>query len=121
MLHHEKLPSAIERYQNEVHRILSVLETVLSANASGWLVGEKCTFADLAFLPYNDRVEWFLGCPRETKFEKYPHVKDWHERMLNRPTWKKSMEIRNRLMDEQGLLPSGMPKGSTGAQELHPQ
>ena len=46
--HPEKIPSAIERYQNEMRRVLSVLESVLSKQE--WLVGEKCTIADLSFV-----------------------------------------------------------------------
>lgn len=47
--HHEKIPSAEERYKNEIRRVLSVLESVLSKQA--WLVGNKATIADLSFIP----------------------------------------------------------------------
>ena len=50
-LHPEKIPSAIERYQKEVIRVLGVLESVLSKQE--WLVGGKCTIADLSFIPWN--------------------------------------------------------------------
>ncbi|KAI1144509.1 glutathione S-transferase [Hypoxylon sp. FL0543] len=53
VLHHEKLPSAIERCQNEVRRINGVLD---------------------------------------------------------HPTWKKAVDTRAKLMDEQGLTWNGMPK-----------
>ena len=45
----EKLLSAIERYQNEVLRVLGVLEKALSASAHGYLVGDKASVADLSF------------------------------------------------------------------------
>lgn len=49
MLYHaEKIPSAIERYQKETLRVFSVLEGVLSKQ--DWLVGGKCTIADLSFV-----------------------------------------------------------------------
>lgn len=50
MSHPEKLPSAIERYHKEMLRVLGVLESVLSKQE--WLVGGKCTVADLSFIPY---------------------------------------------------------------------
>ena len=51
--HSEKIPSAIERYQRETQRVLTVLDGVLAKSPSGWLVGGKCTAADLAFIPWN--------------------------------------------------------------------
>ena len=47
--HPEKVPSAIERYKNEVKRVLDVLNSVLEKHE--WLVGDKCTIADLSFIP----------------------------------------------------------------------
>ena len=46
----EKIPSAIERYQKEIVRVLGVLESVLSKQQ--WLVGDKCSVADLSFITY---------------------------------------------------------------------
>lgn len=50
MSHPENLPSVIERYQKEMLRILGVLESVLSKQE--WLVGGRCTVADLSFIVY---------------------------------------------------------------------
>ena len=47
--HPEKIPSAIERYQKETQRVLTVLDGVLATRE--WLVGGKCTVADLSFIP----------------------------------------------------------------------
>ncbi|KAK7752234.1 Transcriptional regulator ure2 [Diatrype stigma] len=109
VLHQEKLPSAIERYRAEIKRILGVLEKRLEGRQ--WLVGDKMTYADLAWAPWNDRVDVLLSCPPEEKFEGFPAVKAWHDRVTSRPSWKKAMEERARLMDEQGLTWTGMPKG----------
>lgn len=49
MAHPEKVPSAVERYQNETLRVISVLDSVLAKESSGWLVGGKLTIADLSF------------------------------------------------------------------------
>ncbi|EED20528.1 AAR2 family protein [Talaromyces stipitatus ATCC 10500] len=41
--HPEKLPSAIDRYANEIPRVIGVIERALSKNSAGnWLVGDKC-------------------------------------------------------------------------------
>ena len=109
MLHPEKLPSAIERYSNEVRRILGVLENCLAGKK--WLVGDKCTFADLSFVTWNDRMDMVLGVPDLKPLKEFPNVEAWHNCMIARDSFKKSMQIREKLMDEQGLMPNGMPKG----------
>ncbi|PYI11804.1 short-chain dehydrogenase/reductase [Aspergillus sclerotiicarbonarius CBS 121057] len=112
----EKLPSAITRYQSEVNRVLSVLNTLLRNKT--WLVGEKCTYADLAFLPWNNRLEMLI--PREDGgeiLEAYPWVAGWQRRMEEREAWKRAMVVRERLMDEQGLQVNGMPKGVSNIKE----
>ena len=43
-----RIPKVIERYQKEILRVFSVLESVLSKQE--WLVGGKCTIADLSFI-----------------------------------------------------------------------
>ena len=45
----EKIPSAIERYQKEVLRVLGVLEEVLAMNR--YLVGGRMSVADISFIP----------------------------------------------------------------------
>lgn len=80
-------------------------------------MGNKITFADLSFVPWNDRLDIVLMVEREKIFDEYPAVKSWHERLTSRPSWKKAMEIRAELMDEQGLMWNGMPKGVSNMNE----
>lgn len=47
--HPEPVPSALLRYQNEIKRVMGVLEGVLSGRE--WLVGGRPTIADLSFVP----------------------------------------------------------------------
>ncbi|KAF1940880.1 glutathione S-transferase [Clathrospora elynae] len=115
VLHPVKVPSAVDRYVNELKRILGVLEGVLEGKQ--WLVGDKCTFADMSFVPWNDRIDMILKCKYEDKFEGFPNVKAWHERMIARPSWVKIMKKRDALMGEQGLQPNGWPKGVTSFAE----
>ncbi len=109
VLHPEKLPSAIDRYSNEVKRVLGVLEK--SLHKKQWLVGDKCTYADLSFVTWNDRMDMVLGVPDSKPLKEFPNVEAWHHRMISRVSFRKAMEIREKLMDEQGLMPNGMPKG----------
>ncbi|KAL8665158.1 MAG: hypothetical protein Q9168_007761, partial [Polycauliona sp. 1 TL-2023] len=109
VLHPEKLPSAIERYSTEVKRILGVLES--SLDGKQWLVGDKCTYADLSFVTWNDRMDMVLGIPDSNPLKEFPNVEGWHHRMSSRESFRKAMEIREKLMDDQGLMPNGMPKG----------
>ena len=49
LIHPEKIPSAVERYQKETARVIGVLDGVLAKRE--WLVGEKCTIADISLIP----------------------------------------------------------------------
>ncbi|KAK6599402.1 hypothetical protein QC760_005380 [Botrytis cinerea] len=83
-LHPEKIQSAIDRFANEVRRVTGVLESVLKTRE--WLVGDKCTYADLCF------IAWQRWAPRiggEDIYKNYPHVETWMERMKMRPAVKK--------------------------------
>lgn len=92
--HHEKLPSAIERYVGEINRVTGVLERVLSENeakaaAAGggdgpWLVGGKYSYADLAFVTWQSLVTKFVST-EEYDPESYPTVNAWIKRILERP------------------------------------
>ena len=48
--HHEKLPSAIDRYRKEIVRVIGVLDGVLGKQQ--YLVGDKLSAADLSFFVY---------------------------------------------------------------------
>ena len=94
--HTEKnLTSAIERYGNETKRILGVIDSHLSkrrqglglgADAAVWLVGNKCTYADLSFMPWNilclTRLFPEGGLDAEQDF---PEFSRWHQNMAKRP------------------------------------
>jgi glutathione S-transferase len=82
-----------------------------------WLVGDKCTFADISFAPWNDRVDTLLMVSADQKFNDFPNIKAWHERITARSSWKKAMKTRAKLMDDQGLQWNGMSKGVNNMQE----
>ena len=115
VLHSEKIPSHINRYVDEARHVCSVLERCLQGK--NWLVGDKITFADLAFGSLDDRLEVVLMVEKEHKFERLPKVKTGHERMSPRPLWKKAMDIQAKLLDEQGSMWYGMLQGSCNMEE----
>lgn len=92
--HHEKLPSAIERYENEVKRVTGVLEMHLSKQDAGadgpWLVGGKISYADLSFIPWQVIVQRVLG--DEFDMKEFPTTKKWLDKMNERPAVKQVMD-----------------------------
>ncbi|KAK7182539.1 glutathione S-transferase [Paraphaeosphaeria sporulosa] len=56
----EKIPSAIDRYVNEILRVTGVLDKAIKANGTGWLVGSKMTYADLSFEAWSTIGEGLL-------------------------------------------------------------
>ncbi|KAI0081358.1 glutathione S-transferase C-terminal-like protein [Panus rudis PR-1116 ss-1] len=98
--HPEKVDSAVDRYKNEIRRVLGVLESVLSKQS--WLVGNKYTIADLSFLTWNESVTGaiFKDDP-DFDFEKnYPSVAKWHNTVRNRPAIKKCWDLRAQLLSQ---------------------
>lgn len=59
--------------------MISVLELGLKASGTGWLVGDKCTFADLSFVTWNLVGEGLLAeLGRSGGLEqKYPLYAAW--------------------------------------------
>ncbi|TCD63261.1 Glutathione S-transferase 2 [Steccherinum ochraceum] len=95
--HPEKLPSAIERYQNETRRVLGVLESVLSKQQ--WLDGGKLTIADIIYVPWNNILGQVLG--PEFSFEReFPATFKWHSQITALPGVKAGIKEKARLMDE---------------------
>ncbi|KAI0145240.1 glutathione S-transferase [Xylariaceae sp. FL1272] len=93
------------------------LQSAIDRKVSQWLVSDKMTFVDMAFVPWNSRLIDVLPDSQEDAsnvdlhdklwdkiWEGAPHVRAWHEHRVNLPSWKRSMEIRTRLVAEQGLL-----------------
>ncbi len=102
LFHHEKLPSALQRYVDEVHRVMGVLEGWLGKQKEEyegkgglgdgpWLVGNRISYADLAFLPWQVVIEMVLG----DKFndEGFPLVREWLGKMLERDAVKPVVEL----------------------------
>ena len=91
--HAEKLPSAIERYANELKRVSGVLNGHLArqerdrrAGSDGpWLVGDKFSYADIVFIPWQKLIEGVLT-KDEYNVDDFPYVKEWLGKMTGRET-----------------------------------
>jgi glutathione S-transferase len=97
--HSEKIPSAVERYVNEVERVIGVLDTHLKKQGTGYLVGDKCTYADLAFVTWHVLIPYITGEERKIDIEgKYPEYDAWMKRMCAREAVEKAMADRAKAM-----------------------
>ncbi|OJI98054.1 hypothetical protein ASPVEDRAFT_24961 [Aspergillus versicolor CBS 583.65] len=97
--HPEKLDSAIQRFCKEVVRVTGVLEKALKDNGGQWLVGDKCTYADLSFVPWQQKARIFGG---EDLYEKFPLVGAWMERMEGRDSVKKVVKDQEEAVKAAG-------------------
>ncbi|KAL8756412.1 MAG: hypothetical protein Q9184_004503 [Pyrenodesmia sp. 2 TL-2023] len=95
--HPEKLPSAIERYRNEIRRVTKVLDSILKGKE--YLVGDKCSYADLAFVPWATLVPGLLGAADEEELaSETPEYSAWVGRLMARPAVKKVLEEKAEAM-----------------------
>ena len=82
----EKLPYAIERYDNEVKRLHRVLEKRLLA--SEYLAGPDYSIADIATFPWVRNPE-----RRGIVLEDYPAVQRWHDTIAARPAVQRGVAV----------------------------
>ncbi|KAL3470509.1 glutathione S-transferase [Aspergillus californicus] len=77
--------AAKTRYKNEIKRVLSVLNRHLKGRQ--YLVGDKCTVADLSFVTWDLMIPWIFGEETEAiEIQKnYPDYYAWHQRLISRP------------------------------------
>lgn len=90
--HPEKVQSAIERYVNEAKRVTGVLDKWLSKQKElhkdnigdgPWLVGNKLSYADLVFIPWQKTAHKFY-VEQGYDVDAFPHAKEWLQRMITK-------------------------------------
>ena len=84
----EKIQYGVDRYINETRRLYRVLDTHLEKSSSGWLVGDKCTIADISHWGWV-AGSWWAG----VELDEFPHLKAWEERMFKRPATEKGRHV----------------------------
>ncbi|KAG9884465.1 glutathione S-transferase, partial [Aureobasidium melanogenum] len=87
--HETKIDSAVERYSKEIKRVLTVLDKHLKQQGTEYLVGDKYTYADLSFIPWQMLLPFIFGEQSDAfhaEVEKeLPHYWAWWQRISNRP------------------------------------
>jgi GST-like protein len=82
----EKLPYAIDRFNNEMHRIHGVMDTRLKDRE--FLAG-RYSIADIACVGWTSRAERF-----GQSLAEFPHVRRWLASMLARPAVKRGLSVK---------------------------
>lgn len=81
----QRIPYAIDRYQNETKRLYGVLDERLAGR--DFVVGDF-SIVDMAIFPWID-VRWL----HEIEIDAYPRVKEWFERVAARPAVQRGMAL----------------------------
>ena len=84
----EHIEYGVKRYTNETRRLYGVLNTHLEKSTSGYLVGDKCTIADIAHWGWIASAGW-----AGVDIDEFPHLKAWEDRMASRPGVEKGRHV----------------------------
>jgi len=84
----EHIEYGVNRYVNETRRLYGVLNTHLEKSKSGYLVGDKCTIADIAHWGWVAAAFW-----AGVDIDEFPALKAWEERMYARPGVEKGRNV----------------------------
>ncbi|KAJ9637215.1 Glutathione S-transferase 2 [Coniosporium apollinis] len=87
----EKIEYGVTRYTNETRRLYGVLDSHLEKTERPYLVGEKCTIADIACWGWVAAAGW-----AGVEIEEFPTLKAWEERMAQRPGVEKGRHVPER-------------------------
>ena len=97
--HHEKLPSAQARYVNEIKRVTKVLDACLQGKE--YLVGGKCSYADLSFITWYGMVGFLDSSGGlQKELDANANWKAWMDRLMARPAVKKTLEEKARVAQQ---------------------
>ena len=69
-------------FRSEVLRLLGILDSYLVESKFGYISPHGYSFVDAGWVVYSDHnIQKGIGFG----LEEFPHVKDWHERIYQRP------------------------------------
>ncbi|KAI1153493.1 glutathione S-transferase [Nemania diffusa] len=84
----EKIQYGIDRYLAETRRLYRTMEDTLKTSKSGYLVGDRCTIADIA------SWGWVAtGRHSGVDIKEFPVLDEWVQRMLKRPGVEKGRHV----------------------------
>ncbi|KAJ5771137.1 uncharacterized protein N7511_003188 [Penicillium nucicola] len=104
--HPERLDGAVERFVKEAKRVTGVLDNWLAKEKEShqeslgdgpWLVGNKLSYADISFIPWQHVLGTHLADEGFNE-DEYPHVKEWIGRMLAKGPLKAVIDDMNEQM-----------------------
>lgn len=76
----EKIQYGIDRYRNETKRLYSTLDKHLAEKGTEYIVGDRCTIADIAHVGWAASAD-YAG----VELGEFKALSAWLERMLKRP------------------------------------
>ncbi|KAI1486869.1 glutathione S-transferase GstA [Biscogniauxia mediterranea] len=84
----EKIEYGINRYKNETRRLYRTLDTHLQSSTSGYIVGDRCTIADISCWG------WVAAAKGSgVDINEFPTLAEWVQRMLKRPGVEKGRHV----------------------------
>ncbi|KAI1501072.1 glutathione S-transferase GstA [Biscogniauxia marginata] len=84
----EKIQYGINRYKNETRRLYKTLDTHLQNSTSGYIVGDRCTIADISCWG------WVASAKASgVDMAEFPVLDEWVQRMLKRPGVEKGRHV----------------------------
>ncbi|KAL9607504.1 MAG: hypothetical protein Q9167_007587 [Letrouitia subvulpina] len=102
--HKPSIPSAIERYAKETERIFGVLDKALEHKE--WLVGGKCTYADLSFVTWSHLAKGLMAeLGKSDVMEGFPHYTAWLEALESRKLVRECLDEIIAAREAHGLPP----------------
>lgn len=109
----EKIEYGISRYQNETRRLYRVMDTQLE-KTKAYLVGDKCTIADISCWGWVASHHW-----AGVSIDDFPYLKSWLDRMLARPGVEKGRHVpsRHTALDQKILSREQLEKAATDARK----
>ncbi|TVP54635.1 MAG: glutathione S-transferase [Halomonadaceae bacterium] len=93
----EKIPAAIERYQNECRRLFEVLDTRLGE--AQYLAGDQYSIADMATWPWVRTYKW-----SGVNLEGLVHLRRWMDELQQRPACQKGVKLPGAMPDPSEMI-----------------
>jgi glutathione S-transferase len=94
-LHPEPVPSAQERYAQEIRRVYKVIDSHLARTKRQWLVGDRICYADIMFQSWNEMVP--IAAMNDEFLKEWerdmPHCWAWYQRLRALPSAVKAREF----------------------------
>lgn len=106
--HPERVQSALDRYIGEIKRVCGVLDGILAKRQ--WLVGDKLSYADLAFVSWQNGAKNMLSDEGYNE-DDFPNVAAWMKRMNSRPVVHDLIVKQDNMMAEKLKAATAALKG----------